>query len=48
MEENRKLYAIQAATIRELLYKANEAKIHKEDIVNTIQDKGGYVLLYYC
>ena len=44
---NKLLHATRARTIRELVSKAAELNIDREDIVQILQESGQYVLLYY-
>lgn len=41
------LHAIRSRTIRELVDKANELHVLREDIISVLPDNGFYTLLYY-
>ena len=49
MEENngKVLNALKSRTIRELVSKANELLIKREDVITVLPDNGFYVLFYY-
>ena len=45
---NRKLlHAVRSRTIRELVDKANELQVPREDVITILQENGFYILLYY-
>ena len=46
-ENGKLLHAIRSRTIRELVDKANELHILREDVITILQENGFYVLLYY-
>lgn len=46
-KEGKLLHATRGRTIRELVDKANELEIPREDVINILQENGYYVLLYY-
>lgn len=41
------LHALRSRTIRELVDKANELVVPREDVITILQENGFYVLLYY-
>ena len=41
------LHATKARTVRELVAKAEELQIPREDVVQILQESGQYVLFYY-
>lgn len=41
------LHAVKGRTLRELVEKANELNIPREDIIQILQESGYYILLYY-
>ena len=46
-KDGKLLHAIKGRTIRELVVKANELNIPREDIIQILQENGCYILLYY-
>lgn len=46
-KEEKVLHATRARTIREIVQKANDLNIPREDVVTLLQETGYYVLLYY-
>lgn len=47
IKDGKILHALRARTIRELVNKANELKVLREDVITILQENGYYVLLYY-
>lgn len=46
-KDGKLLHAFKSRTIRELVVKANELNIPREDIIQILQENGCYILLYY-
>lgn len=42
-----RLTALSAPTLRDLIIKANDKGIKKEDIVNVLKENEAFILLYY-
>ena len=47
VKEHKLLHATRARTVRELVDKANELQIPREDVISILSENGFYVLLYY-
>ena len=47
INERKLLHATRARTVRELVDKANELGVAREDVISILQENGYYVILYY-
>lgn len=47
VEEHKLLHATKARTLRELVNRANELQIPREDVITVLAEGDQYVLLYY-
>ena len=46
-QDNKKMEAFHAGTLREVVEQVNARNIQKEDIVQVLPNNGGFILLYY-
>lgn len=47
-EKEEKMTALYGNNIREIVYKANDRGIKKEDIVSLMKEDGQFILVYYA
>ena len=47
IKEGKVITAISAANIRQLVTKANNLNVKREDIVSLVKENGSFILVYY-